>query len=267
MSRNNFNATDVVPYITRIPARPGQRAVDQDVDLRPTRDLGQGSHVHREDPNAVDGHADTSYPGYGAYATLDGSRVDSSEFADPDWAGVKLEPERPATPAAPRDFTGRGPHNHRPSDPRLLDEICERLTHDPQIDASEVEVSVLDGEVLLTGTVEHSDLKHLAEDIALRVGDVLDVTNQLKVGPLGVAPTPDPDPPQDLSPDPEPAEDRFAHLVHGSLVDRGGEDDEELFDAGDVSAQLRRARARRNLRDHGSQSPRDTSRGERVGKP
>ena len=97
MSRNNFNATDVVPYITRIPARPGQRAVDQDVDLRPTRDLGQGSHVHREDPNAVDGHADTSYPGYGAYATLDGSRVDSSEFADPDWAGVKLEPERPAT--------------------------------------------------------------------------------------------------------------------------------------------------------------------------
>jgi hypothetical protein len=173
----------------------------------------------------------------------------------------------PATPAAPRDFTGRGPHNHRPSDPRLLDEICERLTHDPQIDASEVEVSVLDGEVLLTGTVEHSDLKHLAEDIAFRVGDVLDVTNQLKVGPLGVAPTPDPRSAAGPQPGPEPAEDRFAHLVHGSLVDRGGEDDEELFDAGDVSAQLRRARARRNLRDHGSQSPRDTSRGERIGKP
>lgn len=272
MSRNNFNATDVVPYITRIPVRPGQREVDQDVDLRPTRDLGQGSHVHREDPNAVDFHADSSYLGYGAYATLDGSRVDTSEFADPDWAGANLEPERPATPAAPRDHSGRGPRGYRRGDSRIHDEICELLMRDDQIDASEVEVSVVEGDVLLTGTVENRDLKHLAEDIAYRVAGVLDVTNQLRVGPLGLAPTPDPDPAQDISPEPELAEeelaseDRYAHLAHGTLVDRGGEDDDDLLDPGDLSAQAIRARERRNLRDHTYQGPRDTSRSERLGK-
>lgn len=271
MPRNNFNATDVVPYITRIPARPGQRAVDQDVDLRPTRDLGQGSHVHREDPNAVAFQADSSYLGYGAYATLDGSRVDSSEFADPDWAGAKLEPERPATPAVPADHTGRGPRNYRRSDARLRDEICERLTHDEHIDASEIEVSVLEGDVLLTGTVERRDLKHLAEDVAFRVVGVLDVTNRLRVGPLGVPATPDPDPPQDITPEPEraedelPAEDRHARLAHGSRVDRG-DDDDDLFDPGGPGARARRARERRNLREYTYQGPRDTSRGERIGK-
>ena len=267
MSRNNFNSTDVVPYITQIPARPGRRDVDQDVDLLPTRDLGQGSHVHREDPNAVDFHADSSYLGYGAYATLDGSRVDSSEFADPDWAGARLEPERPATPAAARDHIGRAPYNDRPSDARIHDEICALLRHDGSIDASEIDVSVLEADILLTGTVEHRQLKHLAEDIAFRVSGVLDVTNQLRVGPLGVAmtpdPDPDPDPAQDLTPWPEqaeqeaPAEHRHAHR---------GEDDEDLQDPGDLSAQARRARERRNLHDHDYQGPRDTSRGERLGK-
>lgn len=272
MPPNNFNATDVVPYITQIPARPSQRDVDQDVDLRPTRDLGQGSHVHRKDPNAVDFHADTSYLGYGAYATLDGSRVDSSEFADPDWAGARLEPERPATPAAPRDNTGRGPRGYRRSDARILDEICELLTHDEHIDASEVEVSVAEGEVLLTGTVEHHELKHLAEDIAFRVAGVLDVTNLLRVGPLGVAPTPDPDPAQDVSPEFEfaqeemPAENQYSHLAHGSLVDRGGDDDDDLLVPGNISAMARRTRERRDLHEHDYQGPRDTSRSERIGK-
>ena len=89
MRGNHTSRDDSVPvYINQIPARPGQRDVDQDVDLRPTRDLGQGSHVHRQDPNFVAGHADSSYLRYGAYATLDGSRVGSSGVAVPDWAGA-----------------------------------------------------------------------------------------------------------------------------------------------------------------------------------
>jgi len=255
------HTTDAVPYITRIPVRPARREVDQDVDLRPTRDLGQGSHVQRQDPNFVAGHADSSYPGYGAYATLDGSRVDTSEFADPDWAGARLEPERPATPAAPRDFSGRGPRNYRRADARILDEICERLTRDEHIDASEIEVSVVHGEVLLTGAVEHRDLKHLAEDIAYRAAGVLDVTNQLRVGPLGQRPAPDPSAQFAEFDDADDADDE---PLHTSLVDRG-DDDDELLDPGDLEAQARRARARRNLRESTYQGPRDTSRGERIG--
>ena len=258
MSRNNFSRDDSregQPYITQIPARQGQRDVDQDVNLRDTRDFGQGSHVQREDPNHVDGHADASYQGYGAYATLDGSRVDDSEFADPDWAGSKLEPERPATPTGPRDFTGRGPRSYRRSDARLLEDISELLTADTHIDASEVEVSVENGEVLLSGVVESRRLKHLAEDIAYRVSGVLDVTNRLKVGRL--SPTPSREPTDD-------ADDERPSLLNSSL--QAKRENAELRHQGDTEEQAERARERRNLRDHGNQGPRDTSYSERLGK-
>jgi len=265
MRGNHTSRDDSVPvYINQIPARPGQRDVDQDVDLRPTRDLGQGSHVHRQDPNFVAGHADSSYLGYGAYATLDGSRVDSSEFADPDWAGRKLEPERPATPAAARDFTGRGPRNYRRRDARIHEEICELLLLDTHIDASEIDVSVVEGEVLLKGVVEDAELKHLAEDIAYRVAGVLDVTNQLRVGELGKTPAPEPEP-QTLAADDEDddADDESTPRLIGVGDPR---EDDDLDDLGDTEAQALRARARRNLRDHDNQGPRDTSRSERIGK-
>jgi hypothetical protein len=259
MQRNNA-PRDGAPYITQIPARPGQTAVDQDVDLRPTRDVGQGSHVQREDPQHVDGRADASYLGYGVYATLDGSRVDSSEFADPEWAGRKLEPDRlPDT-----DHTGRGPRTYRRPDLRVHDDICLLLTEDSHLDATEVEVSVEHGEVLLTGTVASRRLKHLAEDIAYRVSGVLDVTNHLKVGPLSGSSTSRGDM---LAAEPEddaPADDPGTTLLPSSL--RGRREDAELRDIGDSEAQAERARDRRNLRDYDYQGPRDTSHGERLGK-
>ncbi len=260
MSRNNFTRDDSgegQPYITQIPAREPQRDVDQDTDLRATRDVGQGSHVQREDPIHVDGHADASYQGYGAYATLDGSRVDDSEFADPDWAGVKLEPERPLGGPDNSRHVGRGPRGYRRADSRIHEEICELLTADSHIDATEVEVSVENGEVLLSGTVESRRLKHLAEDIAYRVSGVLDLTNRLKVGTLGVttrAPSPDVDDAQDEGP----------HLTNSALQAR--REDAELRRMGDTEDEADRARERRNLRDNNYQGIRDTSHGERLGK-
>jgi hypothetical protein len=256
MSRNNFNS-GTVPYITRLPSTPGERTVDQDTRRSP-RDLGQGSHVQRSDSFGFDGHADASYQGYGAYATLDGSRVDDSEFADPDWAGAKLEPERPATPTGPRDFTGRGPRSYRRSDARLHEEICELLTADTHIDASEIEVSVENGEVMLSGLVESRRLKHLAEDIAYRVSGVLDVTNRLKVGRLTGASHRTAENTAD-----EPEDERPA-LLNSSL--RAQRENAELRQQGDAEAQAERARDRRNLRDHAYQGPRDTSHSERLGK-
>ena len=261
MSRNNFNrddASESQPYITQIPAREPQRAVDQDTELRGTRDAGQGSQVQREDPIHVDGHADASYQGYGAYATLDGSRVDDSEFADPDWAGVKLEPERTVGPGSdpPGRHIGRGPRGYRRADARIHEEICELLTLDSHIDASEVEVSVENGEVLLSGTVERRRLKHLAEDIAYRGAGVLDVTNRLKVGPLGAAPR---------TPAAETdTEDAGPTLTNSALQAR--REDADLRRMGDAEDQADRARERRNLRDYNYQGTRDTSYGERLGK-
>ena len=76
---------------------------------------------------------------------------------------------------------GRGPKGYRPSDERIRDQINERLTMHPEVDASEVEVRVENGMVILTGTVEDRHAKRLTEDIAEDVFGVDDVRNELRV--------------------------------------------------------------------------------------
>lgn len=78
-------------------------------------------------------------------------------------------------------FSGRGPKGYRRSDDRIKEDINERLTQDPDIDAWEIEVQVSGGEVILTGTVDDRNAKHIAEDIAESVSGVRDVQNQIKV--------------------------------------------------------------------------------------
>lgn len=78
-------------------------------------------------------------------------------------------------------YAGRGPKGWRRSDERILEEINERLTDHPAIDATEVEVTVHGGEATLTGTVEDRNSKRLAEDIADSVSGVTEVHNQLRI--------------------------------------------------------------------------------------
>jgi hypothetical protein len=83
--------------------------------------------------------------------------------------------------AARGQFVGRGPKGYQRSDERIRDEVCDRMTEDPMLDASEIEVEVRQGEVTLCGSVMSRDQKRRAEDVAERVGGVKDVTNQLRV--------------------------------------------------------------------------------------
>jgi hypothetical protein len=80
-------------------------------------------------------------------------------------------------------FSGRGPKGWVRSDDRIRDDINERLTDHPGIDAYEVEVQVKNGEVTLTGTVDDRVAKRLAEDIAQNVSGVKDVHNQVRIEP------------------------------------------------------------------------------------
>jgi osmotically-inducible protein OsmY len=82
---------------------------------------------------------------------------------------------------SPGQFTGRGPRNYQRSDDRLRDEVCDRLMEHGQLDASEVDVQVRNGEVTLSGTVPERSMKRLAEDAAESVMGVRDVMNQLRV--------------------------------------------------------------------------------------
>jgi osmotically-inducible protein OsmY len=56
------------------------------------------------------------------------------------------------------------------------------LTDDWYVDASDVEVTVNNGMVTLTGLVDSRDAKRRAEDIVECVSGVTDVSNQLRVG-------------------------------------------------------------------------------------
>lgn len=76
---------------------------------------------------------------------------------------------------------GRGPKNWRRSDDRIFEEVNEILTEHHELDASEIEVKVENGEVTLTGLVASRRDKRLAEDLAESCRGVVDVHNQLRI--------------------------------------------------------------------------------------
>jgi hypothetical protein len=78
-------------------------------------------------------------------------------------------------------YRGRGPKGYRRSDERVLEDVCERLTDDRHVDASEISIDVRDGEVTLTGSVTSREQKRRAGECAEHVPGVHDVFNQLKV--------------------------------------------------------------------------------------
>jgi hypothetical protein len=77
---------------------------------------------------------------------------------------------------------GRGPKGYSRSDERIREDVSDRLTDDPYIDASEIEVSVSNREVTLSGSVDSREARRRAEDIAESVGGVTHVQNNLRVG-------------------------------------------------------------------------------------
>ncbi len=79
------------------------------------------------------------------------------------------------------NYRGRGPRNYVRSDERIREDINDRLSDDPDIDASDIEVTVSAGEVTLDGKVSERFAKRHAEDIAEAVTGVRHVQNNLRV--------------------------------------------------------------------------------------
>jgi len=75
---------------------------------------------------------------------------------------------------------GKSPKGYKRSDERIREDVIDRIV-DQGLDASEVEVTVKDGEVTLAGSVTQRLWKHRMEDIADQVSGVKDVHNQIKV--------------------------------------------------------------------------------------
>ena len=78
-------------------------------------------------------------------------------------------------------YSGRGPKGYTRSSERILEDVAERLTDDPEVDASEVEVAVDRDVVILRGKVYDRGQKRAAEDVVENVSGVRDVRNELEV--------------------------------------------------------------------------------------
>lgn len=78
-------------------------------------------------------------------------------------------------------YRGRGPRGYVRSDERIRENVCERLTVDRYVDATDIEVSVAEGIVTLSGTVDNRAEKRLAEDAVDTVPGVRDVDNRLRI--------------------------------------------------------------------------------------
>lgn len=84
-----------------------------------------------------------------------------------------------------QSYSGMGPKNYKRSDERITEDLCERLTQDHDIDASELEVRIADGTATLDGTVPQRWMKHRAEDLADGCAGVRTVENRIKVQSAG----------------------------------------------------------------------------------
>lgn len=76
---------------------------------------------------------------------------------------------------------GKGPKGWKRSDERIREEACEALYRDHRIDASDIELTVKDGTLTLSGTVDSRDTKRAAERCVENISGVDDVHNQLRI--------------------------------------------------------------------------------------
>jgi hypothetical protein len=77
-------------------------------------------------------------------------------------------------------FRGKGPKGFTRSDERIKECVCDELEDADEIDASDIEVTVRNGEVTLSGQVDGRQAKRLAEDIVCSVRGVKECNNQLR---------------------------------------------------------------------------------------
>jgi hypothetical protein len=131
------------------------------------------------DEHELRSHA-RDYRGPGSYGSARYVQPASRQYFDNFGSRPRAEANRPSGLQA-ASFYGRGPKGYARSDERIREDVCERLSDNDEVDASDIEVTVRAREVTLEGSVETRRMKHIAEDLADSVSGVDDVHNRLTV--------------------------------------------------------------------------------------
>lgn len=120
------------------------------------------SEVEAQRFGAQNGYGHSQYPqSYGSPSDMG--------FGERDW-------ER-----QPGPHYGKGPKGYKRSDERIREEVCEVMTRQGYVDASDVEVFVEGGVVRLVGTVATRNEKRALEQMCDHVHGVEEVENQIRL--------------------------------------------------------------------------------------
>jgi osmotically-inducible protein OsmY len=103
----------------------------------------------------------------------------------------QLQPGSPGAPAASERWMhgatadetghrGKGPKNYVRPDQRIFEDVCEALTLQDAVDASDITVNVDKGSVTLDGSVATAHMKELAEEAIMDLPGVKSVRNNLR---------------------------------------------------------------------------------------
>jgi len=125
-----------------------------------------------------DAQASRSAPAAAAAADVD---VDQVGHVIGRAQGVSVGVTAEVRGASMGPHAGRAPRGYRRADDRIYEDVCERLTADPQLDPTDIDVNVDGGIVTLSGSVEDRHSKRRAEDVAYSTTWVRDVRNQLEI--------------------------------------------------------------------------------------
>lgn len=112
---------------------------------------------------------------------------DDNRFLDRDYSvvgGVSMENhewDRGFRYQKEHGHYGKGPKGWKYPDERIKEYVCDALTRNMIVDASEIEVGVLDGTVVLKGSVTSREMKREAEHCVESLAGVQDVRNEILI--------------------------------------------------------------------------------------
>lgn len=95
--------------------------------------------------------------------------------------GVEVIPTSASMPGE-GPHRGRGPRGYRRSPQRIFEDVCDRLTETPWVDAGDIEVRVEGETVVLEGVVHDSRERAVVNDVVSGVPGVVRIVNHLHVG-------------------------------------------------------------------------------------
>ena len=133
-------------------------------------DRGQGSDDH----DSFENRARQA----GAYFRRTGRKIST-------WLNEASSEGLDAANQLSRTARGLGPKGYKRSDERISEDVHHHLTDDLWLDASDVDVTVANGEVTLSGTVSNRDAKHHAEHLVEDLPGVIHVQNNLRTRVAG----------------------------------------------------------------------------------